>query len=932
MATVSRHEGSQPNAPERGSEGRYRSRWKWDKVVNSSHAVDCYPTVGSCPYWVFMKDGQIVFEEQAGNLPAVEAGVPDFNPLGCQKGSCWHQFLTAKERVLYPLKRAGERGEGKWQRVSWDQALSEIADGILDAIVEIGPEAVFSPNGANALSWGMTSQRRFCSVTGFPLGDFDSDIGDCVPGMHLTWGKYITPSSDDHIHAELIVIWHCNPVYTRIPVYHYLTEARYKGAEVVIIAPDVSPSAVHTDYHVPVKVGSDAALCLGMSHVVVEDGLLDRGFVQEQTDLPLLVRLDDRRLLRASDLEQGGRDDQFYFHDARSGQVVEASRASLALGEIDPSLEGTFTVKLEGGATVEVSPVFALLRQRLRDYAPEKASAMCGVNPEVIRTLARKVASKRTRVHEGLGTGKFYHGDLMGRAMYLLLALTGNWGKKGAGPDYWNTGPSTGMHFVEPRTKAGREEAEGILAMLRATVEGIKAEDPSKTDEIAMIDVIQMRSAMMGTYVPVAWWWYHHCGFREVWNRRSWNDPSMRREFDDYFREAMEKGWWAGVDVPRADQTPRVMIECGGNLLRRTRGGQGMFLTNLWPKLKTIVSIDVKMTATGLFSDYVLPAAQQYERPHANGYAATLFLTPLDKAVEPGGESLPEWQIFRRLCRHLGERAKARGMTEYTSGHGQTFRLDALEDAFTGGGTMVDEEAITAEGVETSVLMGVVPEGTTIETLREKGSVRFKDFGLFPNALSYQTDVKSDETMSPLRNHIEKKVPYPTLVRRAQFYIDHEWFLEAGEELPCHKDPPKMGGDFPLVLTSGHNRWSIHSTNIVNQVMLETHRGRPHLVMSPIDAAARGVADDEEVRVHNDMGAFLVRLKLSPSVQPGQVICYSGWDPVQFRGIRGPSDVEGGMVKWLHLAGGYGHLRYWPFMWQPTHVDRATRVEVSKIA
>ena len=244
---------------------------------------------------------------------------------------------------------------------------------------------------------------------------------------------------------------------------------------------------------------------------------------------------------------------------------------------------------------------------------------------------------------------------------------------------------------------------------------------------------------------------------------------------------------------------------------------------------------------------------------------------------------------------------------------------------------MVDEQAMTEEAVETTAYMGVIPEGTTMDSVREQGPVRFTDFGPFPNSQNYATDIKQDETMTPLTHHVAKKLPYPTLVRRAQFYVDHDWFLEAGEELPAHKDPPKMGGDYPLMLTSGHNRWSIHSGNIVNKRMLETHRGRPHLVMNPVEAAQRGVADNEEVRVHNDMGSFVVPLKLSNSVRPGQVICYSGWDPYQFRQWRGPSDLEGGMVKWLGFAGGYGHLRYWPFMWQPTHVDRATRVEVSKI-
>ena len=930
MTTQPSKPNTSPLSGARDTEQAYRARWSWDHVVHSSHAVDCYPTVGSCPYRVYLKDGEIQFEEQAGIFPVVEEGVPDFNPMGCQKGACWHEFLKAKERVLYPLKRAGERGEGTWQRVSWDQALTEIADSIIDAVAEVGPEAMFSPSGANALAWGMTAQRRFSNLTGFPLADFDADIGDCVPAMSLTWGKYITPSADDYAHAEMIVIWHCNPAYTRIPVFHFLLEARYKGAEVVIIAPDYNPSAMHADMHVPVKVGSDAALCLAMCRTVLDEGLVDEAFVREQTDLALLVRRDNDKFLRESDLREGGSDDQFFVYDARASAVAEAPRGTLDLGAVDAALDGTYEVRLRDGAAARVSPVLELVRARLDEYTPEKASTMCGVHPEVIRALARKFASKKTRVHEGLGTGKFYHGDLMGRSMYLLLALTGNWGKKGAGPDYWNTGPSTGTHLVEPRAKGGLDEARNLMTMFRATLDAMKAQDPTKTDEIGAAELMQQMSAMTGTYVPPVWWWYHHVGYREIWTKRGWHDPSMPREFDEYFNEALDRNWWAGVAVPPQDRPPRVIIEVGGNLLRRTRGGKTMFLRNLWPQLKTIVSIDVRMNTTGMYADYVLPAAQQYERAHANGFAATMFFSLLEKAVEPAGEALPEWQIFTLLSRKLGERAKARGVVEYQNAAGRTFRFDTLEDAFTGGGTMTDEQQMTEEGVEATALMGSVADGTTFETLQRDGITRFTGWGLFPNALSYATPAAPDETMSPLRDNVERKVPYPTLTRRAQFYIDHDWFLEAGEQLPMHKEPPKMGGDHPLMLTSGHNRWSVHGTNIVNRRMLATHRGHPHLVMSTADAAERGIADDEEVRLHNDMGSISVRVKLSPSVRPGQVICYAGWDPYQFRNWDGPSNIEGAMVKWLHFAGGYGHLRYWPFMWQPTHVDRATRVQVSR--
>ncbi len=912
------------------SEDTYRDRWKWDSWTWGSHAVDCYPAVGSCPYRVYMRDGRIIWEEQAGTFPSVEEGVPDFNPMGCQKGSCWHELLGAKERVAYPLKRAGERGSGKWERISWDQALTEIADAFIDAIQEVGPESIFSPNGANACAWGVMTQRRFSTLTGTLLADFDTDVNDFNPGMYLTWGKLTVASEDDYAHSGLIFIWNCNPAYTRIPFFHFLIESRYKGAEVVLISPDVSPTHMHCDYHIPVKVGADAALLLGMCQVVIDEGLVDAAFVRDQTDLPLLARTDTRRFLRANEMTQGGRDDQFYFWDLKAREAVEAPRGTLDLAGVEPALEGTHRVKLASGETVEVTPVFALLQERLAGYTPEKASEMCAVSPEVIRTIARKVATKKTHVYEGLGTGKHYHGDLMARSMYLLLALTGNWGKKGAGPTYWNTGPSTAGLMDEARRTKDPNELVNLLRMMNQVIDAIKAEDPTMTDEIANVELMKRVSAMTGLLVPPVWWWYYHVGYKEIWNKREWHDPSMKREFDDYFQEALDRGWWAGVAGPLEDKPPRMMIEVGDNVLRRTRGGGTMFLKHLWPKLHTIVTVDPRMSATGMYSDYILPAAQQYERPSAMGLAHTLFFTLADKAVEPAGEALPEWQIFRLLSRKLAERAKAREFTEYQDARGRSYRLDNLEDAFTAEGSMVDEEQMTAEGIAGSVDMGTLPEGTDIEAMREKGIVRFTDWGFAPYSKNYQTDLKQDETMAPFRWHVDKKYPYPTLTRRAQFYIEHEWFMEAGEELPCHKEPPKMGGDFPLQLTSGHNRWSIHANNIANRTMLQTHRGQPHLVMNPADAAARAVADNEEVRVHNDMGSFLVRVKLSDSVRPGQVIIYNGWDLYQFREWSGPSNLEGAMTKWLGFAGGYGHLRYWPFMWSPTHVDRATRVEVSK--
>ena len=119
--------------------------------------------------------------------------------------------------------------------------------------------------------------------------------------------------------------------------------------------------------------------------------------------------------------------------------------------------------------------------------------------------------------------------------------------------------------------------------------------------------------------------------------------------------------------------------------------------------------------------------------------------------------------------------------------------------------------------------------------------------------------------------------------------------------------------------------------NIVNKVIQETHRGRPHILLNRDDALRLGIEDEEEVQVYNDMGVFITPVKLSPSVRPGQVISYNGWEPYQYRTWKGASDLETGMVKWLHFAGGYGHLRYWPLQWQPVPFDRGIRVAVAKL-
>jgi len=117
---------------------RYRSRWRWDRVSKGTHLLNCWYQ-RNCAYNVYVRDGRVAFEEPAAQYPRTNPSVPDFNPRGCQKGACYAANMYQPARVLYPLRRAGARGDGKWERVTWDEALGAIADHMLDAIQKEAP-------------------------------------------------------------------------------------------------------------------------------------------------------------------------------------------------------------------------------------------------------------------------------------------------------------------------------------------------------------------------------------------------------------------------------------------------------------------------------------------------------------------------------------------------------------------------------------------------------------------------------------------------------------------------------------------------------------------------------------------------------------------------------------------------------------------------
>jgi DMSO reductase family type II enzyme molybdopterin subunit len=909
----------------RSWEDLFRKQWTWDKITHATHPVGCS---AQCQWSVFVKDGIAFKEEQLEHPRPSDEDAPDPGPLGCQRGACFTHHMYGPDRIKYPLKRVGKRGEGKWKRVSWDEALTEAADAIIDACVQDGPHSIVNDRGDQTeYAW-----RNFYRLLGNIQFDTPVSTGDHHMGNYATFGTFRLPNRTSSLfNSDLIFIWHRNPLYTQIPYYKEFNQARYRGAEIVTVAPDLSPSTVHADYWIPVEPGTDIALALGMCQVILEEKLYPPEFLKEQTDLPFLVREDTGKFLRESDLQTGGKEDQFYVYDLKTDTVVKASRETLDLGSVDPALEGKYEVELPDGIKVPVRPVFERMKEVLRGYTPMAAAEIISrpfakVHPDVIRELARKAAKATTmQITVGMNLSKCYHLDLHNRSIALFLVLSGHArpGGTGGGGTYgssaWNTSgsSSTLWELVGMMEKPGVDGGVEAFNKRNAAVEEILRKDPTMTAAMAWRELDRLR--MKQHFIIPGWqWMYYRGGFKDRWNNKQNHDPGYRN-FQTYVDEANRKGWFDGFIGPDKEKIPvrdRVMISAGGNHLRRLTGSKVLF-DDYTPSLEKIIKVDFRMSANALYADIVLPCTGYYEKIHIRRQRLWL----MDQAVTPIGEAKSDWAIACLLAKYISKRAKERGITRVQdTRRGKTLELDKLYDQYTKNGayTENDEAKLADDMYKIGAALGYFPKGTNLEEVRKN-----KGFPGRPDRLP----VGPGEVFGIAR----EKVPHPTLTRRMQFYLDHDWFMEVGEELPVHKPHPPLGGEYPFHQAGGHGRESVHSIWIANPLLLRLTRGVPSLFMNREVAENMGIEDFEEVEVYNDAGAYRVRVKHSSLMRPNQVTIYHCWEPYQFS--KGHwNTVNPCTAKPLMLAGDYGHLTFTTRRWQPAVARRGARVDIRKIS
>src|SRR5690606_8790987 len=341
------------------------------------------------------------------------------------------------------------------------------------------------------------------------------------------------------------------------------------------------------------------------------------------------------------------------------------------------------------------------------------------------------------------------------------------------------------------------------------------------------------------------------------------------------------------------------------------------------------VDVNQKVTFTGLHADYLLPAAGYYEKPGIKYSVAYVpYLHYCDAAVRPVGEAKDEWEIYSLLAAEIQRIARERDL-QPTAGCGdRPVDLQTFADRFSFAGEYGpgDVEAVNERILRESPSAA----GMTVAELKETGIAKYRSVGgqgIQENL--FNSDWKGEGVMRALTDMTEQKWRWPTVTGRQQCYVDHPWFLEAGESLPAHKDSPKAGGDHPFQFVSCHSRWSIHSVWRDTPMLLRLQRGEPVVYLNPADARALGVEDGGWARISNDYGAILMRAKHSTMVRPRVAYYFHAWEPHQFPGHQSYKWLIPGLMKPLHWAGGDGQLGFFFGHFEPgTHVQD-TRVAIA---
>ena len=894
--------------PGRATEDLYRAEFARSYGDGEAHgyAYHCVNCQGNCAWDVWVDaGGRITRENQSASYPAIAPDVPDANPRGCNKGVQHSQVLYEADRLLYPMRRVGPRGGGKWQRISWDEAITEVATQLYQTMLRRGPAGNYVHIGSGMLSEARAaSVKRLGTLLGAVRPYIASYVGDMFPGATVVYGEGNLGCTYDFFYgADVALFWGCNPNTSRIPDAHYLWEGKYRGAKVVVVTPEFNSTAVHADLWVPVKPGYDGHLALSILHRIVKGRLYRQDFLRRFTDLPLLVRTDTKELVRLHDVDQADprfdrrsaglfaadeskHHEVFLAFDRKSrkvtalpgceGSTVDTLRLEDVAWKIDPALDGRFRLRLKHGE-VEVVPAFSLLEKELEAYSPEKTRALTGVHPSVVDRLARDLArSKVAVVTLGFSIGKHFNGMLSQRAIASLAAFLGKLGPFG-GLNTENEWSITGLEGLSGfQGRYTHRFASGFVSefMMGGGMDGV---DRAFDEE----DVRRATGASKGEYRRQV----------EALLTRSAGDEGEKRG----------KPWWK--------ETETFLLFADA----RFRRNKGPYRDAFLEKAKFVAYGDFRMSDFATFADVLLPCTTPYESWDIRtnpGYHRFANIAVPPAGLRRPGEIKSEWEISTLLVEKMQALALARfkatgdrrsiEIPDPTHAQAGFHAMDKLVEDFTAGGRLrTDRDAVEfalehVDQFKPNTPKSVVERGGFLQLNEKAGKT---------------SPLHADRPYNSFENHLYLNQRFETVSGRLTFYVDHPLWIAAGAQLPAAREPIRSRRH-PFLLMTPHARWSIHSTYKTSPILQRLQRGRPYVMLNPQVAARKGIADGDEVRLWNDLGEVTLMAKVAAGVPPDALVMEHGWEPFMFKGKKGHNALIGDMLNLLEVSDGWGHLKF----------------------
>lgn len=715
-----------------------------------------------------------------GRLVRVDGVGPEHNGFDrvCLRGMAAPQLEYARDRVLYPLKRVGKRGEGKWERISWDQAVSEIARKIYDMSQEYGPETFVLPGrtGRHDMGW---IAHRIARTIGTP-NCYYGPIQVCLlPQFHgeVQFGSQLAQPNGCSM-AELRISVGSEAAYSWQVVNGFRELIKMKtGGKSVVFDPVAGPAALHADKWMPVRPGTDLAWCLCLIRHLLETGTYDAEFVLQYTNGPFLVRQDTGDLLRESDIVRGGSKDRYFVWDEAAGEprYWDADEVQWEGGQsgrahydhlvdlfwqnktdskpspgtmpedMKPAAFGEFEVLDEGGRPIVCKPALQCLYDNAKQWTFEATAQVTGLSANDLEEVAQMVSeAKSIDFYEGgqymaTNTSQFLN------AMAILKMLTGMVDTPFAEMDQ--------CYPVTPTAFPGEWDI--------SFAEGLPMEQKRKR---------------LG--------YYEHrigCGFAfEEWSK--WQP--LRPENADGLLVFPDVGCVLEAAENGNPYPVHGIIAISSNwLMHDPSTARWMRVLEDESKIQLHVVTELVMTPTAELADYVLPAVDWPERNYLQWGVGGADVTKkfYSKAVEPVGEAKHDYDFGAMLAKALHELDPAYG-------HGL---LNPTTNRFFAG-----EE-------------GEFWPADTIDGYRDILCRRFLNKS-FQECLELGKVVPPDIEVVPPR-HQKYKISgkFPTDTGKANMFSTLHY--NAGyPPLPVYTEPaespvsrPDLAQDYPLVLTTG---------------------------------------------------------------------------------------------------------------------------------